>query len=367
MQIGIITYHRSYNYGSALQAYALCSFLTKINHHVEMIDYKTERQQDLYRIYSNKKNLMSLARNFQSFFYHKKLITHKKRFDEFIEELIPVTKKQYCTETELRKENWSYDCFICGSDQIWNPNCIDFDTSYLLDFVADKSKCISYAPSIASNLDEKWYKIFQNELVNYRKLSVREKSGAGIISKITNRDVETVLDPVFLLSREEWMQFVHEGETDYILCYFIGDIPGMRECAKELGKKYKKKLVVINKNLRDWLIPCEKNYDCGPKEFVSLIYNASVICTNSFHAVSFSLIFNKEFYVFVDQGAKSAKSRILDLFEELNLSPGALNCEDSVIHGLAENLGGNKLNEMIENSKEYLSYSLDLIDRDIVR
>ena len=43
-----------------------------------------------------------------------------------------------------------FDFFICGSDQIWNRNCADFSNVYLLDFVANKNKCISYSPSFGN-------------------------------------------------------------------------------------------------------------------------------------------------------------------------------------------------------------------------
>ena len=47
MKIAIITYHRAYNYGSALQAYALNKYLRNIGVECETIDYLTVRQSNL--------------------------------------------------------------------------------------------------------------------------------------------------------------------------------------------------------------------------------------------------------------------------------------------------------------------------------
>ena len=138
---------------------------------------------------------------------------------------------------------------------------------------------------------------------------------------MTDREVKTVLDPVFLLSKSSWDCFCKEESKEYILCYFIGDIPGMRDYAVTLSKEYKKPVIVINKNLRDLKMKCKKRYDSGPTDFVNLVANASAVCTNSFHAVAFSLIYDKEFHVFVDnQHANTARSRITDILGSLNMS-----------------------------------------------
>ena len=65
-------------------------------------------------------------------------------------------------------------------------------------------------------------------------------------------------------------------------------------------------------------------YEGGPSEFIGLIKNAEYIITTSFHAVAFSLIFHKLFWVFTGSSSKpnsritnicgivGLKSRILD-------------------------------------------------------
>ena len=149
--IGIITYHKAYNYGSILQSFALNKYLRENGFHVETIDFQTQKQKQIYEIFENNISVLSVLRNIQSLFELRKLETKKNRFDMFLLNNIPLSKSIFYTTEELAKKNFNYDYYISGSDQIWNPNCTDFDEAYLLSFIKDKTKCISYAPSIGVN------------------------------------------------------------------------------------------------------------------------------------------------------------------------------------------------------------------------
>ncbi len=368
MKASIITYHRAYNYGSALQAYALNCYLSKYCDSVETIDYRTDRQDNLYVLFEKKLSVMSLARNIHTLMFCKKLSAHKKKFDDFLRDYLPMTSA--CrTSGELKELNKKYDFFICGSDQIWNPVTADFDSSYLLDFVDDKKKCVSYAPSVGiDNIPEQCEEIFKSCLKDYLSLSTREKSGSDLIEKLTERDVETVLDPVFLLDESEWKN-VSSGVTPlsgkYILGYFIGDVAGMRAFAENVQKKYNLPVVVINKNLRDFKYPVTKLYDSGPEEFLSLIENAELIVTDSFHAVAFSLIFGKKFWVFENtDGRISSKSRIYNILEIADLKSHILNAGNMDAADPLENIDYRKVKDSlsgeIKKSKLFLHNALGI-------
>ena len=55
---------------------------------------------------------------------------------------------------------------------------------------------------------------------------------------------------------------------------------------------------------------------CNPREFVSMIYNAEYVLTNSFHATVFSIIFKKNFTSYA-RGKSSG--RITELLSSLGL------------------------------------------------
>lgn len=368
MKIAVITYHRAYNFGSALQAYALNTYLTGQGHEVETIDYWTQRQKNIYTIFEPVRGIMSVARNVQSLLYLHDLFQHKNRFNCFVSQQIRMTDT-FSDKEQLTSLNDHYDAYVCGSDQIWNPNCIDFDESYLLFFVADKTKCISYAPSIASaQLPEEWAEPFRLYLKDFAAISVRESAGEKILENLLNRKVSVVLDPVFFLPKEHWDKVACPSliKKPYILCYFIGDVTGMRTFAKKMSKALHLPLVVVYKNIRDMLYINHKAYSAGPEEFVGLIRDAEYICTNSFHAVAFSVIYQKKFWAFVDtHNPKSAKSRIENIVELMGLKSRILTFDkmDNIVMdediSYAECQG--QLHQAIENSQRFLLDNLEKI------
>lgn len=366
LRVATITYHKAYNYGSALQAYALNHYLNKHGINAEVINYHSSAQDDLYKMFETPKSVMGLARNLQSLLEYKNLKTHNKRFDQFVKEYICLTESEYTEKSDLSELNDIYTHFICGSDQIWNPNCADFTKAYLLDFVSNKSKCFSYAASMAiEKLPDEWENPFVDALKEFKMLSVRENQGKEYIQKLLDRDVEVVPDPVLLLTEEEWLNISAPTNIKgkYILCYFIGDVSGMREFAKHMRKETGLQLVVIYKNIRDMLYRNKKYYSCGPREFISLIKNCEYVCTNSFHAVLFSLMFKKNFWAFVDLNAGSAKSRLESILNLTGMQDRIL-CKNKLLpQTILEDIDyshiGDILTMLSDNGKNFLKKCLE--------
>lgn len=59
MRIGIITFHKSYNYGSVLQAFALVQFLTKLGHEAKVIDFTYLYDFKQYHLFKSKKHFIN--------------------------------------------------------------------------------------------------------------------------------------------------------------------------------------------------------------------------------------------------------------------------------------------------------------------
>lgn len=365
MKAGIITYHRALNYGSALQAFALNHYLWKQGVEAFTIDYSSEGQRNTYTFYEQGHGIMTFARNVQTWLFRKSLKKKRQRFDEFISQKIPLVGTSVF---EDEKEQQAYDFFICGSDQIWNGNTIDFTPHYLLSFVKDDGKCNSYAPSIGTlQQTEGTKELYRKYLRRFKNLSVREKSGAEYLSEQIDRKVEMVLDPVFLLEADEWRQVASlscQPKGEYVLCYFIGDIAGMRDFAVKLGRQLGYKVYVILMNLRDLLCPPRiPLYDAGPAEFVNLLDGAKCVCTNSFHAMSFSVILQKDFWVFVNDKQVSStetrpQTRILDLAASLGLENRVLDPQICNAVDMTERIDYSKiegkLQALKQSSKAYL-------------
>lgn len=185
-----------------------------------------------------------------------------------------------------------YDFFVVGSDQVWNPG---YNPSYIfLEFVPHEKK-VSYAASFGVNAipDEK-KELFRRGISDFNYLSVREESGVKLINDLTGRTSLHVLDPVLLLTADEWLAvaqkptwFKERYSRGYVLTYHLSKYPPPN--IKNLADKLD--LPVIN-----LLNPENYNHHTvGPAEFVWLLANASLICTNSFHGAAFSVLFKHPF------------------------------------------------------------------------
>ena len=205
---------------------------------------------------------------------------------------------------------------------------------------------------------------------SYDALSSREKISAGYLRKLCGREVECVLDPVFLLPASRWNKIAEKpaDSEKYILCYFIGNVPGMRRFAKGLSRKTGLKAISIIKNLRDIFSGFETRLDAGPQDFLGLISNAEYVVTDSFHAVSFSLIYHRKFWAFSPSesaGERGSWTRIPNLLNIAGLENRILNADNCDSVNIYESIDFKKVDSnlvpQIEKSKLFLRKSLGVI------
>ncbi|MBQ8182239.1 MAG: hypothetical protein IJ010_09760, partial [Ruminococcus sp.] len=62
MKIGIVTFQRADNQGALLQCYALYSYLKKLESGTEVIDYRNNNIEKVYKIFPISKNPKLMAR-----------------------------------------------------------------------------------------------------------------------------------------------------------------------------------------------------------------------------------------------------------------------------------------------------------------
>lgn len=290
--IGIVTWHYYDNYGSALQAYALQTTIYKLGYTCEFINYRKFKSNNI------KIAIKYMLSHLLDFIPLEKRGKYSYKFIQFQYDYLKQSKKTYIIET-LKKYNTKYRIFISGSDQIWAPNV--FDPIYFLSFVSDEKPKIAYAPSIGLNsIPDSLHNQYCKLLSRFNCLSVREENGAELIKSIVNLEAEVVLDPTLLLGKKDWEELAIKPKTkeDYILCYFLGDNKSHRESAKRVAERLKYKTIFISNYEMDGEIADYVDKYAGPREFLGYVRNAKFIVTDSFHGVVFSIIFNKNFYVF---------------------------------------------------------------------
>lgn len=105
----------------------------------------------------------------------------RRQFEKFYAAYVEKTEKCYRNSTGAAELNNKFDKFIVGSDQVWNPTNNGQDMAYLLDFVEDDYKKISYSSSFGiSGLDENNSKLYANYLSKFYRLSSREMAGINL-------------------------------------------------------------------------------------------------------------------------------------------------------------------------------------------
>lgn len=326
MKIGVITFHGADNYGSVLQAYALTEYLNDKGYDAEIIDYYFEhdyRQYKPFRTYLYSRQPKAFLSDVFSYSVHCKRI---KNFQNFRKEFLKLSSVRIGASDGWQEIASYYDCFICGSDQIWNLNCTNGVCGpYFLDFVSGKRK-IAYAPSMGD------YLLLDNDREKMRKaleefyaISVREASMIQMLEQLNLPiSIQTVVDPTLLLKKEDYIQglklekMVSAGK--YIFVYILGGTKAYGNIVNEAKKIAKRnglqiKYVFDNNNamIKNIGFDCS---GCNPREFVSMIYNAEYVLTNSFHATVFSIIFKKNFTSYA-RGKSSG--RITELLSSLGL------------------------------------------------
>ena len=112
------------------------------------------------------------------------------------------TKHRYKNCQSLIGLNDSFDVFIVGSDQVWNPRNNAYDPAYLLQFVEEDKIRISYAASFGTqNIDGNYLKNNAELFKRFCYISVREMSGKDLLKRELGLDSEIMVDPVFLISK----------------------------------------------------------------------------------------------------------------------------------------------------------------------
>lgn len=307
-KVGIITFHASHNYGSMLQAYALQQVVLSMGYDCEIINFRSVAQKEQYKpIFMVGTLYGKCVRFIIQATYALGILKKHWLFERFLKEELILSKKEYTTLKELENENFNYDYYISGSDQIWNTYTIDFSYAYFLPFVK-YGKRIAYAPSMGPHLGiDKFGNLdrISDLLTKYDALSIREAVGSKYIESLINKPVTTVLDPTLLLDSQIYNKLICNKpliKGEYIFIYSPNYNERVYEMAYKLGKKYNQK-VVISQGLRTkeemlkWGRKLKIYAAVGPKEFLNLCKNASIICCDSFHAVVFSILFKKCFFV----------------------------------------------------------------------
>lgn len=365
MRVALLTFHNAINYGAALQVYASQQAIRALGVDCDVIDYVNEHRDNAYNMIKHAKLELKKKRIVTSTKYLVGGIfmsSRKRRFIEFYKKNLVCTKSQYKSSEEAKSLNDQYDKFIVGSDQVWNYLNNGHDFAFFLDFVENDNKKISYSSSFGlANIPKDLEVKYSRNLKQIRHLSTREGYGVELIKTLAERDAELVLDPVFLLNKNQWLSLCKniERKDKYVFAYT--NRSGQWE--EFLNKtKYSIKGSKVHKisrylTVQDFISPTVKvSYSISPVEFIETIANAELVVSASFHCIAMSIILNVPF-IAVLTGDKGKDERILSILRITGLEDRILNdtmtCDD-VNKPIDFKVVETKVSNYIESSKKFL-------------
>ena len=319
MKIGILTFHCAINYGAVLQAYGLQETLKSMGHEVSIIDFCPDYLLRPYRLFFSEAfkghgflgNIRFFIRELLAF-----PIRYKRRcaFHRFIE------KHLHLEKLDFQSEEHDFDCFVFGSDQIWNPEITGGDSVFFGDAPCFKGKrMLTYAASSgnASALKEIDTKKIKGWLSDFFALSVREQSLSRYLSEELQLKNQLVIDPVLLAGKDVYQEIASckKSEKPYLLFFSLWKNDDALNLARrkavflglELIEMYGMAEVVKNKKVMQCLTPAE---------FIGLFQESTYVVSTSFHGTVFSILFHKPF---VCVGQSFGKSRFHSLLNTLEL------------------------------------------------
>jgi hypothetical protein len=266
MRIGLFTAPIEYNNGTVIQAYALKTVLEKLGHTVTVIYPNIPWMRNCTEQYHN---------------------INKAFIEKYIN---PLRIESY---DDLKED--MFDFLIVGAERVWMPSYMRMDDlaqSYLK-FAKDwATPRISYATSFGTT---KWN--YSSALTNeckeliqlFQSVSVREEVGISLVKENLEYDnVVHLLDPVFLLSKEEWLSLIDFNTVKH---YIDNNI-----FAYTFNRQDKEYCKTIAKD-RD-CYAFEFGYGININQWLYNLYTAKTVITDSYHGSVFRTIFGGEMIVY---------------------------------------------------------------------
>ncbi|MBR3646361.1 MAG: polysaccharide pyruvyl transferase family protein [Lachnospiraceae bacterium] len=315
MKIGVLTYHRSHNYGAFLQAYSLSHALNKIEGvNCEIINYNLASEDGVYKKRIIKRPIYALD-----------YIRQDRMFNNSQKEQLLSGELVLCNDYEatLKLAEEKYDVVIAGSDEIWRIATRGFPNIYWLPGDR-KFKKMSYAASGRMTLDEvtdeqkvllaQFYEDF--EYIGVRDEATKEFVQALVPAKQVHRNC----DPAFLYDR-----FKEKNNLKKHICekYRLGknkkivaimyDRPNViTQLRKRLGKEYT--FVCVTRPMYN----ADRNITTvTPFEWVDVLGGCDYLVSSYYHGMLFALNQNTPFLVIDRRATRNSKntSKLCDFLE----------------------------------------------------
>lgn len=338
MRIGLLTIHTAHNFGSAYQAYALQEYLKGMGHEVDIINY-CPQYLSRYTLFSQLKVSCSVVKTLKSLlhFFADPCVKwrHYFGFKEYASKYFYRKGKAF---SEIENIPGDYDAYIIGSDQVWNPDIMNYDSAFWGDFRHRKdAKVISYAASMDSRpLTDFEKKRYRQWLGFMTSVSVREEVMISLLQPLTSNTISWVIDPTLLIGALPFLSQASPVDNKskygkYVLLYNIIGTENIRQIADKVAEQYDAKVLTVKG------FPSYDRHDdsytlnnVSPRCFLSLIRDAEAVVSTSFHGTAFSILFHKDYFT---SPMRQQGSRVMSLLKMLEMEDRIVTDIDNIPKG----------------------------------
>lgn len=331
MRIGIITFHRAYNCGAMLQAWALKTVLERMGHTVEFpaCNHVGEIPRWHYRIFGNGKSGSAWLRAFAAGVVRNLTSIpnediSRMRYRKFRLTNLP---ERACSPDEFVKY---YDALIVGSDQVWSARHATVDAPlFFAESMPKELPKVVYAASYGDEpLDTESVRRVVDAVQRFAAVSVRETLAKHQLEQYTDKKISTTLDPTLLIDANDYEPIVADiGKVrePYLFMYTLSTGPFFINAARALARRLGVRCIIAPCYQYSWLgAPKGLTYGISPDRLLGFVRGAKYVLAGSFHGTVMGLLFKKPFL--------SLRERV----DEYESRPAALlnmvGCEDRLVN-----------------------------------
>lgn len=205
-KIGILTFHRSYNYGAFMQCYSLSTQIAKDfpDCRVEVVDYCTRRMYENYPTSfvpfvlgpnSKRNSINQMVKQVGKCVLDPHFLKRKRElyhgFDEDINTLqlssFHIVSDEYKDLFKIIDEN--YDVLIVGSDAVWEYKTYPFPNAYYPNYDFKRTKLLSYAASAdrmhSSELTDDNKSYIKETLARFSYIGIRDVATQNFLTAVS--------------------------------------------------------------------------------------------------------------------------------------------------------------------------------------
>lgn len=316
---GLLTVHCSANPGASLQAHALAQKIADYADEVTIINYCPDYFLELMD--PRKRKEWSLKQRAKALLVGAQLKNRYGLFQEFSRDYLPEHTQRFDTAQQMKAAKLEFSHYLCGSDQIWNPQNVNYDSSFFFDFV-ENSKAVkaSYAASIGQKvLTPEGRDFLKKGIQQMDAVSIRENDGVQLVTGEFGIPAQQHVDPTLLYPGSYWRAMerkpVRSIPQRYILYYPIHRGALSASILKELKRKHGLPVVAVDGGVKKSKYVDYQIRAYGPREFLWLLDHADYIVTNSFHGVVLSTLLEKRVIAYRHHTRNSRLSSVLELLQ----------------------------------------------------